>query len=328
MGATIMHSTDNTRPGHALFRHFASICMLLALLAGCSDGSDSGFGGGTVLQGCADSGNCVSNPTLSIGGDRPAAVQIPIDYNTATRYPLLIVLHGFGADGNIQALYMGLDTRVDSKQIIMVTPDGTLNSDGRRFWNATEACCARTPEEQMIDDVAYVSGLIEEAAATYSIDPTRVGLIGHSNGGFMALRMACEASELVTSVVSLAGSTFADEMSCTPATRRVSVATIHGVLDDTILYNGVPNIYPGAIETTERFAVLAGCNVAAARPGGTLDLIGSLPGEESVVTEYPECLGQAAVELWTIQDGEHIPVPWTPAGSDAMVDWLLDHPRG
>ncbi len=310
-----------------LSMQFTGLCLALALMAGCSDSSDSGFGGGTVLQGCADSGSCVSNPPLTIGGERVAAVQIPVDYNTSTRYPLLIVLHGFGANGILQALYMGLDSRVDTKQIVMVMPDGTLNDNGQRFWNATEACCARNPEDQAIDDVAYISGLIEEAAATYSIDPTRVGLLGHSNGGFMALRMACEASEIVTSVVSLAGSTFADEMSCAPATRRVSVATIHGVLDATILYDGVPDIYPGAVETTERFAVLGGCDAANARPGGTLDLIESLPGEESVVTQYPGCLGQTEVELWTIQDGEHIPAPWAPSGSDAMVDWLLNHPR-
>ncbi|MEZ5567569.1 MAG: alpha/beta hydrolase-fold protein [Halioglobus sp.] len=322
-----MPSTRLTQFAASFSRPLAGLCLAGALLAGCSDGSDSGFSGGSTLQGCADTGRCVSNPPLTIGGDRPAAVQIPVDYNTNTRYPLLILLHGFGANGIIQALYMGLDSRVDSKQIVLVMPDGTLNSGGRRFWNATAACCARTPEEQAIDDVAYISGLIEEAAATYSIDPTRVGLLGHSNGGFMALRMACEASEIVTSVVSLAGSTFADEMQCAPATRRVSVAAIHGDNDDTIFYNGVADAYPGAVETAERFAVLGGCDVARARAGGSLDLIESQPGEETVVTEYPGCLGQTAVELWTIIDGVHIPAPWSDTGSDALVEWLLDHPR-
>ena len=67
-----------------------------------------------------------------------------------------------------------------------------------------------------MDDVGYLSGLIAEAEQTYNIDPKRVYLIGHSNGGFMSFRMACEASELITAIVSLAGSTFENPADCQP----------------------------------------------------------------------------------------------------------------
>ena len=36
--------------------------------------------------------------------------------------------------------------------------------------------------------MAYIRKLIETAALTYSIDTSRIGLIGHSNGGAMTLR--------------------------------------------------------------------------------------------------------------------------------------------
>jgi polyhydroxybutyrate depolymerase len=299
------------------------LAVLLALAVGCSDGNN---GGAPRLSSCADTGDCAPNPPLVIGGDRPSEVSIPADYDVNTRYPLVVVLHGRGASGLIQSLYFGLIDRVESKQFVLVRPDGTVSSEGRRIWNATPECCATTPEEAEIDDVAYISSLIEEAAATYSIDTSRIGLIGHSNGGFMSLTMVCEASELVTAVVSLAGSTFTDAESCRPAARRVSVLAVHGTADDTVPYEGSGSI-PGAMETAERFAMLAGCDTGNPQAGENIDLVGNIDGAETSTVAWPGCLRNTEVELWTIVDGPHIPGPWVQDGLDRFVDWLLDHPR-
>jgi polyhydroxybutyrate depolymerase len=239
-------------------------------------------------------------------------------------------LHGFGADGYIQSLYLGLDTRVDSGQYVLVVPDGTENIAGERFWNATPACCAFSEENKQIDDVAYVRGLIEEAAATYSIDPASVGLIGHSNGGFMALRMACEASDIVTSVVSLAGSTFIDDASCTPASHPVSVLTMHGDQDRTIRYGGgeiLGNGYPGAQETTRRFAAHAQCDAENPALAPNLDVVASIDGAETTVLEYSSCAPGVDVTLWSMIGAPHIPNPWVESALDLMVEWVTEHQR-
>ncbi|GAB5452535.1 MAG: hypothetical protein Hals2KO_28630 [Halioglobus sp.] len=313
-----------TRPNllHSLF-----ILTLTLLTGGCSDGSDSGFGAGPTLTGCADTGSCAPNPTLQIGGERPAQAYIPADYTTTTRYPLVIVLHGFGANGPVQSAYMGFIDRVDTMQYVMVAPDGTLNENDARFWNATPACCAGDRTD--IDDVTYIRGLIEEAAATYSIDPTRVGVFGHSNGGFMTLRMVCEASDLITSALSLAGSTWEDAQSCAPADNPVSVLLLHGDEDATIFYDGSDTRgYPGAVETSERFAERVGCDIANPIRRENLDVDGSVDGAETTVLAYPGCIPGAEVELWTIVGGPHIPVPWVSSAQDAFIDWLINHPRG
>ncbi|MEM8561114.1 MAG: alpha/beta hydrolase-fold protein [Pseudomonadota bacterium] len=290
---------------------------------------------GSPLLGCTDTGSCTSNPPLTIDETRPAQAYIPTDYDAATSYPLIIVLHGRGATGAIQAFYFGLLERVDRQQFVLIAPDGTLDVSGRRVWNATSACCAFTPETQAVDDVAYIRGLIEQAAATYNIDPARIGLIGHSNGGFMSLRMACEVSELVTSVVSLAGSTFADASSCAPATNPVSVLALHGTDDDTILFDGgeiLPGVenaggkYPGAIETISRYAELAQCS-GSSTDRENLDVIASIPGREADILSYTGCVDGVDVELWTLQNGSHVPGPWQPDALDSMVRWLTDHAR-
>lgn len=316
------------RGGALLFAVLLSAC-------GGSNGSNTIIIGDPTdpppaLTGCADTDSCASNPTLQIGGERVAQVAIPSDYNTSTRYPLIVLLHGFGANGLVQSIYLGLDTRVDSGQYVLVTPDGTENLAGDRYWNATPACCAFTEEEQKVDDVAYVRGLIEEAAATYSIDPARVGVIGHSNGGFMALRMACEASDVVTSAVSLAGSTFEDDASCTPASDPVSVLTMHGDQDMTIRYEGsqiLGSAYPSAQETTRRFATHALCDSDNPALAPNLDVVGNIDGAETTVLEYSGCAPGVDVTLWTLVGAPHIPFPWVPSSLDLMVEWVTEHPR-
>ena len=322
--------------------------LSIFIISGCSDGSDrrnsivepvvEAPAPVIVLPGCADDSSCASNPPLMIGTDRPAEVQIPSDYTATTRYPLIIVLHGYGATGAIQSAYLGLNDRVDSKQFVMVRPDGTANANGTRFWNATPACCAAVAEFEdnsgedytQIDDVAYIRSLIEEASKTYSIDTSRIGLFGHSNGGFMALRMACESSDYVTALVSLAGSTFDNPATCAPATNPVSVLTIHGDLDETISYaEGAigPESYPGAVETSGRFASLAGCDADNPVIQDNLDVVGNIDGAESTVLSYTDCNEGTGVEFWTIVGGPHIPSPWVPSTQDLYVDWLIDHPR-
>jgi poly(3-hydroxybutyrate) depolymerase len=106
---------------------------------------------------------------LAIGtNERPAEVDIPTDYDPGVAYPLVVVLHGRGADGRTQTAYLQLFNFVDEKQFVLLFPDGTLDEDGVRIWNGA-GCCA---DDDQVDDVGYLSGLIEEAQQTYHIDPT------------------------------------------------------------------------------------------------------------------------------------------------------------
>jgi polyhydroxybutyrate depolymerase len=223
-----------------------------------------------------------------------------------------------------EALYMQLFGVVDEKQFVLIYPDGTLNEENRRFWNATPACC--DPSDS-VDDVGYLSGLIEEAKQTYNIDPKRVYLVGHSNGGFMSFRMACEASELITAIVSLAGSTFDEPADCAPATIPVSVLAVHGTADATIPYDGRAGFYPGAVETTERFAAAGGCDVGSPTADGTADLVPTLDGAETDKVAYSTgCDDGIDAALWTINEGSHIPI-FSPEFADMTTDWLFAHSR-
>ncbi len=266
------------------------------------------------------------NPPTTVGGERPATVIRPKDYDPTKSYPLLMVLHGFGATGLAQDVYFGLSGRVDRDQFVLIRPDGTMNGKKQRFWNATPACCAFG---QPVDDVAYLTGLVEEVKASHNIDAGRVYLIGHSNGGFMSYRLACEASEVFTGIVSLAGATYADMTLCAPATQPVSVLQVHGTADDTILYDGgnlgVAGVgdYPSAEGSVRQHAAIAGCDVDAAVDGATRDIDAQIAGDETTTRVWGTgCAPGTAFELWTIPGGVHIP-PITRTAGREMIAWLF-----
>jgi polyhydroxybutyrate depolymerase len=333
MGGGPEHGTFTAarpRPNLGSMKH-GIILIGLALLIGCGSSDDDGAAGsgGNGGEGGSGGSDFSPDPPTVIGTDeRPASVAIPRDYDPEVTYPLLVVLHGRGADGRTQAGYFQLFPLVTEKQFVMIYPDGgTFDSEGERVWNGA-VCCAEPGDP--IDDVGYLSDLIEEAKQVYNVDPRRVYLMGHSNGGFMSFRMACEASSLFTAMVSLAGSTWLDPSKCQPNTPPVSVLVVHGTADETVLYEGgifesmdMQYGYPGAVEVSQRSASTAGCDPNATTALGSVDLVPMLEGEETEMTGYQTgCDEGLDVELWTIHDGAHIPFFSTDFANMA-TDWLF-----
>lgn len=270
---------------------------------------------------------------LVVGGDRPVTVHVPASYDANRPAPLLILLHGYTGSGEANDAYFHMAAAAPQGGFVYATPDGTIDGDGNRFWNATDACC--NFDRRTVDDVAYLSSVIADIQGQLAIDPKRIAVVGHSNGGFMSYRMACERSDLVGAVVSLAGATFADPVDCKP-TEPVSVAQVHGTADDVILFDGGGPLtdgagpYPGAETTATTWAAYDGCGTDAAALSPKIDVDADLsdgadPAETSVL-EWSRCDAGATVQLWTIPNGSHAP-DLTPAFADAVIRFLVEHPK-
>src|SRR5262249_16538348 len=158
-----------------------------------------------------------------------------------------------------------------------------------------------------VDDVAYLDGLIREISGVYNVDSRRVYLVGHSNGGFMAYRMACDRAQEIAAIVSLAGATWENPAKCAPD-RAVSGLQIHADRDQEVLDGGGRSSdqgiegYPGAMGSIERWASYNRCRPAIPSAGKPLDL-DALDGAETAVTRIGGCPSGISVELWTIQGG-------------------------
>lgn len=281
----------------------AALAIPLLMLCSCASPAPA-----PVDAGCGGGGRPAQ---VVFGGSRPVTLSVPSTYDGACPAPLILVLHGYGAAGVLEESYLGLTGLVEGRGVLLVSPDGTLDSDGKAFWNAgIDACCNFNGSP--VDDLKYLGDLLAEIRGVYNVDPGRIFVVGHSNGGFMAHRLGCELSPTISAVVSLAGNVSQEPIACRPAV-PVSVLQIHGDQDGTVLYDGGTNIvgkdggaYAGALETTTRWADDDGC-ASTRTDGAPIDLDSMLPGAETAVTSFDGCPAGTDVTLWTIQGGGHIP---------------------
>ena len=242
-------------------------------------------------------------------GRGAVTVQVSDNYVPGEAAPLLLLLHGRAWDGDSMEGLFELTQEANNRGYIYCYPDGLATFTGVRYWNATNACCCEGfPFTSCEDDVGYLTNLVAVLAGTYSIDPMRIHLIGHSNGGFMAHRMACERSDLITSIISVSGMTWSDPANCNP-TEPVPVLQVHGTIDPIIFYGGGilgAGVYPSAQDTCETWASLNGCSTTPTTLAN-LDLTSASGAETEVLRWGDNCSGQGTVELWSMSGTGHLP---------------------
>ncbi|CAN2189945.1 LpqC Poly(3-hydroxybutyrate) depolymerase [Candidatus Nanopelagicaceae bacterium] len=255
---------------------------------------------------------------LIVGGNRPVTVNLPAD--TSHPSPLLIMLHSASTSGAHQERYMKLAPVAKKLGMIYIAPDGTVGADGRRVWNAAKACCQKSGTP--IDDIAYITSLIDEIAAKVALDRTRIYMIGHSNGAFMSLAYACTTGS-VAAVVSLAGALDSDYRCASK--NPFALLQIHGVADKTIkIDGGVLNghSYTSARQTIQAIASVNRCHQNAFSQASFTkkDFDPSIPGVETTVESISGC--SAPITYWRIARGAHsprLPVDY----AEQVLRWIL-----
>lgn len=262
---------------------------------------------------------CACAPQAVVQG---RAYEVRAPRGATEPLPVLVLAHGYGATGFAQDVVFPFSKQVEARRFLYVLPNGSTDIRGKHFWNATEDCCNRYGAE--VDDVGFFRALLEDVKANHAVQPGKVFIAGHSNGAFMALRLACDAPELFDGVVSVSGSTWRDAQRCGDG-RAVPVLFVHGTEDDAVPYAGREDGIPGVVETAERFGRRAGCG------GGwealeRADFLGAQSELETDRQRLAGCPAGAPVELWTLENVGHLPVfdgRWT----NATLDWLLEHAR-
>lgn len=190
---------------------------------------------GTTAGVSATGTKSLSQFVTSDGRTRRYRTYLPSNLPSG-RAPLLIALHGgLGTSAQFEG-NSGFDELAESNGFIVVYPDGIGNQqDGMGFQTWNGGYCCGPAQTQSVDDVGFISNLIDRMLTQFSIDPNRVFAAGHSNGGILAYRLACELSTRIAAIGVQAGSNVVQE--CAPA-RPVSALHIHGTSDTNVPLNG------------------------------------------------------------------------------------------
>ncbi len=197
--------------------------------------------------------------------------------------PLLIVLHGSSANANTGMEESGLNEVADSVGALVVYPNGTGGIPYfRLFWNYLDCCGEhhRPPNE-----VAMVRAIVDTLSHHFTLDRSRIGLIGFSDAGTLAYQLACDESDVLTTIGIISGEAPPD--GCRPNS-PVSTVVFHGTADKNIHYGDT------AAHVAE-WAMRQSCRAARTDTVRT-----------AVVADYPACGGSGSeVTLYTIVGGQH-----------------------
>jgi poly(3-hydroxybutyrate) depolymerase len=263
---------------------------------------------------------------LEIGPtSRKAILELPGGHNVSHKLPLVVALHGYTSSGLGVSGFFDLIDSIHENGHLLLRPDGTISATGQRFWNATDACCNIWGQE--VDDVSWLTSLINEAITYHGADPEGIIIVGYSNGGFMAHRMACERGDMLRSIISLAGATHYDFNDC-PNTGYPNVLQIHGTSDSVIFYDGgaiLGDNYPAASQTVFSWANRSGCDLTYTEIN-QLDLISPRGVNDTNEYEHLNCSSGNRVSLWEIPNGSHYPQLSSSSDDDfpsTILDWGL-----
>jgi polyhydroxybutyrate depolymerase len=246
--------------------------------------------GGSVASLTARPSPAVSHEeTITVGGEvRHYLVFRPLSLPPQL-VPLVVAIHGYTLSSGWMEAYTHFDDQATKGGFVVVYPEGEVGS-----WNAG-SCCGYAMT-QNVDDVGFIRQLVDRMLSTGHVDPKRVFVTGVSNGGVMAHRIACELSDRVSAIASVAGALIA--YSCNP-THPISILELHGTEDRAVPYGGgfVPDFgpFPATLSMMKHWASLNGC---AASP--TVTQNGTI-----TTSTWGGCRGGVVVVLDAVNGGGH-----------------------
>ncbi len=229
--------------------------------------------------------------------------------------PAVILLHGAGGTGAQLERFTDFDRVAAAAGIVAIYPQGL-----GRNWNDHRGLGAQSDA----DDRKFLLDLIDALAARGVVDPKRVYVAGISNGGLMALDMACNYADRLAGIGVVAASLPRDYR-CEPS-RPVPIIFFHGTEDRFIPFGGGRiagqfgaqhgNVI-SAVDTVAVFARASGCRTRDSRT-----LPDPLPPDGTHVTifSYGACRPGGAVESVIIEGGGH---SWPGARQGLVLDHLL-----
>ena len=259
------------------------LCRLTAALAACL----------LLVAAPSSPASATDDPpgALTFGGlQRTYLVHAPA--GLAQPNGLVLNLHGAGQTGRDQAAVTHYDAIADQHGFVVAYPDGIDLSwaDGRG---------ASIPDRQGVDDVGFLSALIDRLSRDYGIAPGRVFVTGMSAGAFMANRLACDRADLIAAIVPVAG-TLGSGVPCNPS-KPVAVLAVHGTADPVVPYGGGPMVGRGgasdivsAPAMAERWRASDHCPAPVDTP---------VAGGDRLVAAG--CANGAQVEFVSIDGGSH-----------------------
>ena len=280
----------------------------------------------TALIGCArsqtqsDDRGIHRKSITSNGLKRSYLLYLPSTYHNSTAAPLVVALHGGGGSGKKVDKLLHLNSLADQYGFIVAFPDAV-----EHHWNDGRGVKKYRSQRENIDDVGFISEMIDAISGEISIDKKRVYVTGASNGAMMSFRLGCELSYKITAIAPVIGSMPENIVAECAPTRPMPVMMINGTDDPMVPWEGgyvhwYRKKMGKIISVRQTIGFWVAHNGCLLNP--QIRIVPDTEPEDGTSVQkhvYMQCIDGADVVLYEIRGGGHT---W-PGGYQYLPEFLI-----
>ena len=272
-----------------------------------------------VVPGSSADQTIAENPAEALGNStRNYRVHVPAGYQSNAPIPLVLYFHGHGGNALDGDRNSGFSAFADQQHFIIAYGQGLQEGQGGpTFWADSG------PIDYGVDDLHYVSLMLDDLQSKLCIDARRIFETGFSNGGGMSNDLACNLAGRIAAFAPVSGDYYIIG-GCHPS-RPVSIMDIDGSADQLVPYEGNSvNVSPAWPEPSIPQQLQDWANRDVCQQGPVVFLsTAQVTGER-----WTNCQGGAEVVSYLIIGGGHA---WPGTLSDrsslaVMWDFFQAHP--
>ncbi|MBI5092298.1 MAG: esterase [Candidatus Hydrogenedentes bacterium] len=232
--------------------------------------------------------------------------------------PLVFVFHGGGGNGQVTERLTQFSPVADREGFIAVYPDGIGKN-----WNDGREPYVSPSHRDNVDDVGFVSAMIDAVSQTHAIDPKRIFATGISNGAIFSHYVGAKLSTRFAAIAPVVGGIAEPFAPQFKPDEPVSVFILQGTDDPLDPYHGggVAGGRRGHIIDTDKTVELWTRQDGCATTPQTGELPDSDPSDACRVKWSTWSKGRNGTEvtLYTIEGGGHT---W-PGGSQFLPKFIV-----
>jgi polyhydroxybutyrate depolymerase len=252
------------------------------------------------------------------GRERHFILVLPDGAERGRPIPTVVALHGALMNGKSMRQIFGLDEFAEKDRFAVVYPDAV----GRRWSDGA------SDRHEGADDVRFLRNLADHLVRQGVADPKRLYLLGVSNGGMLAYRIACQAPHLYTAYAAVfANMPKAVADHCLPGggTPLIVINSTNDPFNPYEAGDGESWSHGevlSTLDTVDFWQRRNGCGgVSQEKPLPDKD---AHDGSTVLARQYAECRTGSPVVLLTVQGGGHLP-PGADVRNRPMLRAMLGH---
>ncbi|MBF73523.1 hypothetical protein CMK20_04960 [Candidatus Poribacteria bacterium] len=213
--------------------NFLIITILVLTFFSCSHTEDN------LVKTNLTGGDLFTQKLVHDNIDREYTIYLPSSYDDTSTVPLMLGFHGFGDTASTSHIFSDMKPIAEIDGFILVIPQGVSLKGEKEgsHWNHEPNSAKQNKSN--VDDLGFVSALIDKMTSEYRVDSKRIYVYGYSNGAFLANSLACYLSNKIAAVASIAGLMSTEIIKSYQPLHPTAVIMFHGTADQVIPYEGI-----------------------------------------------------------------------------------------